>query len=157
MTIRTVRAWPADRDWCLAPRLWREMSRQPWDVVHVQSYHTLVRAAGDAAGADASASPTSSPSTAAATPQASATAPAAPAAPAAAAAAARAPRAWSPSPASRSSEYGGELGLPPEQFALIPNGTDLAFAATGAAPQPQRRRRRSPRSAGSSATRATTA
>ena len=25
-------------------------------------------------------------------------------------------------------EYGGELGLPPEKFALIPNGTDLAFA-----------------------------
>jgi len=40
--IRTVRAWPADRDWCLAPRLWREMSRRPWDVIHVQSYHTLV-------------------------------------------------------------------------------------------------------------------
>ena len=40
--IRTVRAWPANRDWCLAPRIWREMSRRPWDVVHVQSYHTLV-------------------------------------------------------------------------------------------------------------------
>jgi len=40
--IRTVRAWPANRDWCLAPRIWREMSRQPWDVVHVQSYHTFV-------------------------------------------------------------------------------------------------------------------
>ncbi len=42
VTIRTVRSWPADRDWCLAPRLWREMNRQRWDVVHVQSYHTLV-------------------------------------------------------------------------------------------------------------------
>ena len=42
VTIRTVRAWPANRDWCLAPRIWREMSRQPWDVVHVQSYHTFV-------------------------------------------------------------------------------------------------------------------
>jgi glycosyltransferase involved in cell wall biosynthesis/GT2 family glycosyltransferase len=40
--IRTVRAWPADRDWCLAPRLWREMSREPWDLIHIQSYHTLV-------------------------------------------------------------------------------------------------------------------
>ena len=40
--IRTVRAWPANRDWCFAPRLWREMSRQPWDLVHVQSYHTFV-------------------------------------------------------------------------------------------------------------------
>ena len=42
VTIRSVRAWPANRDWCFAPRLWREMARQPWDVVHVQSYHTLV-------------------------------------------------------------------------------------------------------------------
>jgi glycosyltransferase involved in cell wall biosynthesis/GT2 family glycosyltransferase len=42
VTIRTVRAWPANRDWCLAPRIWREMSRQSWDVVHVQSYHTFV-------------------------------------------------------------------------------------------------------------------
>jgi glycosyltransferase involved in cell wall biosynthesis/GT2 family glycosyltransferase len=42
VTIRTVRAWPANRDWCLAPRIWREMSRRPWDVIHVQSYHTLV-------------------------------------------------------------------------------------------------------------------
>lgn len=40
--IRTLRAWPANRDWCLAPRIWREMGRRPWDVVHVQSYHTLV-------------------------------------------------------------------------------------------------------------------
>ncbi len=40
--IRVVRAWPRNRDWCFAPRIWREMSRQPWDLVHVQSYHTLV-------------------------------------------------------------------------------------------------------------------
>jgi glycosyltransferase involved in cell wall biosynthesis/GT2 family glycosyltransferase len=42
VTIRTVRAWPANRDWCFAPRIWREMSRRPWDVVHIQSYHTFV-------------------------------------------------------------------------------------------------------------------
>lgn len=42
VTIRAVRGWPSNRDWCLAPRIWREMSRRPWDVVHVQSYHTLV-------------------------------------------------------------------------------------------------------------------
>jgi glycosyltransferase involved in cell wall biosynthesis/GT2 family glycosyltransferase len=40
--IRTVRAWPANRDWCLAPRIWREIARRPWSVVHVQSYHTFV-------------------------------------------------------------------------------------------------------------------
>lgn len=40
--IRTVRAWPRGRDWYLAPAIWREMGREKWDLVHVQSYHTLV-------------------------------------------------------------------------------------------------------------------
>jgi len=40
--IRTVRAWPRDRDWHLAPAIWREMGREKWDLVHIQSYHTLV-------------------------------------------------------------------------------------------------------------------
>ena len=40
--IRTVRAWPRGRDWYLAPGIWREMGREKWDLVHVQSYHTLV-------------------------------------------------------------------------------------------------------------------
>jgi glycogen synthase len=40
--IRTVPAWPAKRDYYLAPRIWGEMARKPWDIVHVQSYHTLV-------------------------------------------------------------------------------------------------------------------
>lgn len=40
--IHTVRAWPANRDYYLAPRIWGEMARAEWDVVHVQSYHTLV-------------------------------------------------------------------------------------------------------------------
>ena len=40
--IRTLRAWPRGRDWYLAPGLWRAMSREKWDLVHVQSYHTLV-------------------------------------------------------------------------------------------------------------------
>jgi glycosyltransferase involved in cell wall biosynthesis/GT2 family glycosyltransferase len=40
--IRSVRAWPAKSDYCFAPRIWREMTRKPWDLVHVQSYHTLV-------------------------------------------------------------------------------------------------------------------
>ena len=120
------------RDWCLAPRLWREMARQPWDVVHVQCYHTLVAAAGDAAGADPAASPTSSPSTAAATPRSFATAPA------------RLQRRLLRPLLRRAArlvavarfeidEYGGELRLPPERFALIPNGTDLAFSRRGAA------------------------
>jgi glycosyltransferase involved in cell wall biosynthesis/GT2 family glycosyltransferase len=40
--IRTVRAWPRGRDWHFAPGIWREMGREQWDLVHVQSYHTLV-------------------------------------------------------------------------------------------------------------------
>lgn len=40
--IRTVRAWPRGRDWYFAPGIWREMGRGRWDLVHVQSYHTLV-------------------------------------------------------------------------------------------------------------------
>jgi glycosyltransferase involved in cell wall biosynthesis len=40
--IRSVRSWPANRDYHLAPRIWREMARERWDIVHVQSYHTLV-------------------------------------------------------------------------------------------------------------------
>jgi glycosyltransferase involved in cell wall biosynthesis/GT2 family glycosyltransferase len=40
--IRTVRAWPRGRDWHLAPGIWREMGRERWDLVHLQSYHTLV-------------------------------------------------------------------------------------------------------------------
>jgi glycosyltransferase involved in cell wall biosynthesis len=40
--IGTVRAWPARRDWFLAPRLWREIRRRRPELIHVQSYHTLV-------------------------------------------------------------------------------------------------------------------
>jgi glycosyltransferase involved in cell wall biosynthesis len=40
--IRTLRAWPRGRDWHLAPGIWRAMGQETWDLVHVQSYHTLV-------------------------------------------------------------------------------------------------------------------
>jgi glycosyltransferase involved in cell wall biosynthesis len=41
--IRSLRRWPANRDYYLAPRLWSEIPRRgPWDVIHIQSYHTLV-------------------------------------------------------------------------------------------------------------------
>jgi glycosyltransferase involved in cell wall biosynthesis len=42
VVIRTVRAWPRQRDYHIAPGIWREMARDRWDAVHVQSYHTLV-------------------------------------------------------------------------------------------------------------------
>ncbi len=40
--IRILRSWPANRDWCVALRLWGEMRRAKPDVIHVQSYHTAV-------------------------------------------------------------------------------------------------------------------
>lgn len=40
--IRTLRAWPRGRDWHFAPAVWGEMGKEEWDLVHVQSYHTLV-------------------------------------------------------------------------------------------------------------------
>jgi glycosyltransferase involved in cell wall biosynthesis/GT2 family glycosyltransferase len=124
--IRTLRAWPANRDWCLAPRIWREMSRRPWDVVHVQSYHTLVaplamlraltlgipyvvtfHGGGHSSEARNRAR--------------------------------RLQRRLLRPLLARAARlvavarfeievYGAELGLPAEKFALIPNGTDLAFS-----------------------------
>jgi glycosyltransferase involved in cell wall biosynthesis len=40
--VERVRAWPASKDYFLAPGLWRAMARSEWDIVHVQSYHTAV-------------------------------------------------------------------------------------------------------------------
>jgi glycosyltransferase involved in cell wall biosynthesis len=42
VVIRSVRAWPRNRDYYIAPRMWREVGRARWDLVHVQSYHTFV-------------------------------------------------------------------------------------------------------------------
>ncbi len=127
--IRTVRAWPADRDWCLAPRIWREMSRQPWDVVHVQSYHTFVaplamlRALtlgipyvvtfhGGGHSSEAR-NKVRGLHRALLRPLLK-----------------RAERLVAVA-RFEIDEYGGELGIPAEKFALIPNGTDLAFSDAG--------------------------
>jgi len=40
--VRRVRAHPARRDWLFAPGLPAAMREGDWDVVHVQSYHTAV-------------------------------------------------------------------------------------------------------------------
>jgi len=40
--IRRVPAWPARRDYYFAPRVFGAIREGRWDVVHVQSYHTLV-------------------------------------------------------------------------------------------------------------------
>jgi glycogen synthase len=42
LRIRIVPAWPASRDWCFAPGIWREIEPDRWDLIHVQSYHTFV-------------------------------------------------------------------------------------------------------------------
>jgi glycosyltransferase involved in cell wall biosynthesis len=42
VNIKRVRAWPANRDYYLAPRVYTEIARGAWDVVHVQAYHTFV-------------------------------------------------------------------------------------------------------------------
>jgi glycosyltransferase involved in cell wall biosynthesis/GT2 family glycosyltransferase len=129
--IRTVRAWPANRDWCLAPRIWREMSRRPWDVVHVQSYHTFVaplamlRALtlgipyvvtfhGGGHSSEAR-NKVRGLQRALLRPLLK-----------------RAERLVAVA-RFEIEEYGGELGIPAEKFALIPNGTDLAFSDAGSA------------------------
>ncbi len=129
VTIRTVRAWPANRDWCLAPRIWREMSRQSWDVVHVQSYHTFVaplamlRALtlgipyvvtfhGGGHSSDAR-NRVRGLQRALLRPLLK-----------------RAQRLVAVA-RFEIEQYGGELGIGPEKFVLIPNGTDLAFSDAG--------------------------
>jgi len=48
--VRRVRAWPSGRDYYFAPHLYREISSSRCDIVHVQSVHTFVApAAMDAA------------------------------------------------------------------------------------------------------------
>jgi glycosyltransferase involved in cell wall biosynthesis/GT2 family glycosyltransferase len=127
VSIRTVRAWPANRDWCLAPRLWREMARQPWDVVHVQSYHTLVAPLAmlraltlgipyvvtfHGGGHTSELRNRSRPL------QRLLLRPLLK----------RAKRLIAVA-RFEIDEYGNEMGIPAEKFALIPNGTDLAFSA----------------------------
>ncbi|MGE5408211.1 MAG: glycosyltransferase family 4 protein [Syntrophothermus sp.] len=40
--VRSLPALPRDRDWFFVPGLWREIAAARPDVMHVQSYHTLV-------------------------------------------------------------------------------------------------------------------
>lgn len=42
VTIERVRAWPAERDYYFAPGLADVIGRGSWDLMHCQSYHTLV-------------------------------------------------------------------------------------------------------------------
>jgi glycosyltransferase involved in cell wall biosynthesis len=125
--IRIVRAHPADSDWCLAPRLWPQIKRAKPDVIHVQSYHTLVAPLAMLRalvlrvpyivtfhGGGHSSEHRNR---------------------------ARGAQRRLLRPLLRRAarlvavarfeilEYGAELGLDPGRFALIPNGTDLSFSA----------------------------
>jgi glycogen synthase len=40
--VRRVRAWPAKEDYYFAPRVYSEITRGSWDLVHVHAYHTFV-------------------------------------------------------------------------------------------------------------------
>ena len=40
--IRRVRAWPAQRDYYFAPEIYHYIQQHQWDLIHIQSYHTLV-------------------------------------------------------------------------------------------------------------------
>jgi glycosyltransferase involved in cell wall biosynthesis len=42
LQIVRVPAWPRGRDYYFAPDVYRTIVRNAWDIVHVQSYHTLV-------------------------------------------------------------------------------------------------------------------
>jgi glycosyltransferase involved in cell wall biosynthesis/GT2 family glycosyltransferase len=132
--IHTVRAWPRNRDYHLAPRIWREMGRTDWDIVHVQSYHTLVaplamsRALSSGVpyvvtfhGGGHSSELRNRMRGA----QMRLLRPLL----------ARAARLVAVA-RFEIEEYGAALGVPPEKFALIPNGTDLSFSVDGAAEEP---------------------
>ena len=129
--IRTVRAWPANRDYCFAPQLWREMSRSRWDVIHLQSYHTLVAPLAMLRAlwlrtpyvvTFHGGGHSSETRNRARTAQRRLLRPLL----------RRAARLVAVAKF-EIEQYGEELGVPAQRFALIPNGTDLAFSANGAA------------------------
>lgn len=42
MRVRRVKAWPARRDYYLAPGIFTTLMNDSWDVVHIQGYNTFV-------------------------------------------------------------------------------------------------------------------
>jgi glycogen synthase len=125
--VRVLRAHPRGRDWFLVPALWREMRRADPEIVHVQSYHTFVPPTAMLSalrmrvpyvltfhGGGHSSGLRNRARTAQRRLQRPLLARAAKLV-----AVAR----------FEIEEYGRELHLGPEHFVLIPNGTDLSFAA----------------------------
>ncbi len=40
--VHRVPAWPRNSDFYFAPGIYREIMKRPWDILHIQSYHTFV-------------------------------------------------------------------------------------------------------------------
>lgn len=132
--VRRVRAWPRHGDLFFAPAVATQIRDGNWDLVHIQSYHTLVAPLAMLAAARAGvpyvltfhAGGHSSPlRTAIRGPQLLALRPLL----------ARAERlvavaAW------EVEHYGRLLRLPPERFEVIPNGGDLPAPADLPTPEP---------------------
>ena len=121
--VRRVRAWPSGRDWLFAPGLPAAMREGEWDVVHVQSYHTAVaplamrtaRRDGVPYVVTFHGGGHSQPLRHSSRPlQRRALAPLLRGAERLVAVA-----------QFEIEQYGAELGVPPDRFALIPNGVDL--------------------------------
>jgi glycogen synthase len=132
--IRRVPSWPAREDLFFAPQVYSQVLSGNWDVVHVQSYHTLVAPLAMLAARQAGlpylvtfhggghSSPLRSRL--------------------------RGAHRGLLRPLLRGAQrlvatarfeieaYGRELGLPPERFALIPNGSDLDLAGPPPPRQP---------------------
>jgi glycosyltransferase involved in cell wall biosynthesis len=126
--IHIVPAYPRERDYYLAPQIWSQIPAGRWDLIHVQSYHTLVAPLAMAralrlgvpyvvtfhGGGHSSALRNR----------------------------ARGPQMTVLRPLLRRAarlvavakfeidEYGAALGVPRDRFALIPNGTETSFAAS---------------------------
>lgn len=125
--VRTVRAHPRNRDYYLAPKIWSEMADGEWDLVHVQSYHTLVAPLAMLRARSLGipyvvtfhgGGHTSDIRNRMRRAQMRLLRPLL----------ARADRLVAVA-RFEIEEYGAELGVPPERFELIPNGTDPSFSA----------------------------
>lgn len=123
--IHTVRALPRNRDYYLAPKIWGEIEAGRWDLIHVQSYHTLVAPLAMARALKLGipyvvtfhgGGHSSGLRNRVRGPQMRVLRPLL----------ARAARLVAVA-RFEIEDYGKALDLPPEKFALIPNGTDVSF------------------------------
>lgn len=122
-TVTRLRALPKGRDWLLAPDLPRRLRAEPWDVIHLQSWHTLIAPLTMATAARLrvpyvvtfhGGGSSSAVRHGARDLQRRLLKPLL-----------RRAAALIATAEFEIAEYGGQLGIPPERFVLIPNGVDL--------------------------------